>query len=184
MIGYLLMQQMSKQGIPVFNDDADFYELFTGKKSEKISQKTVAIEKFQEEPEENFAELLEQSFSETANFQTILREKDSSLSARKSLTIKEKLKKYPPPEVDIDLHGCTAEEARKKTETVIRNARYNAIRTIRIIVGKGIHSRGKAVLPDIVEKKVVDLKQKDIVLTFQWEKRRKLKSGSMIVYLK
>jgi len=55
---------------------------------------------------------------------------------------------------------------------------------LRIIVGKGIHSLSKAVLPDVVEKKIVELKKEDIVMTFLWEKHRKLKSGAIIVYLK
>jgi DNA-nicking Smr family endonuclease len=166
------MQQRTKLGIPVLNTDDDLYEIFTGEKSE--------IEQSQEETEENFAELFEQSLSDINNFQTILKEKETT---KKSLSIEEKLKQYPLPEINIDLHGYTAKKAQKKTETFIRNAKYNAIKTVRIIVGKGIHSKGKAVLPDIVEKKVVELKQMGVVLTFHWEKRRKLKSGAMIVYL-
>ncbi|ETR71092.1 MAG: Smr protein/MutS2 [Candidatus Magnetoglobus multicellularis str. Araruama] len=136
------MQQRTKLGIPVLNTDDDLYEIFTGEKSE--------IEQSQEETEENFAELFEQSLSDINNFQTILKEKEIT---KKSLSIKEKIKQYPLPEINIDLHGYTAKKAQKKTETFIRNAKYNAIKTVRIIVGKGIHSKGKAVLPDIVEKK-------------------------------
>jgi len=179
------VHQVSKNKIPLLKDDDDLFELFTGKKSEEFSKKIVSEpETFQQEPQENFAELFEQSLSEIDNFHTIVKEKEASLSARKPLTIKDMLKKYPSPEVDIDLHGYTAKEAQKKVETFIINARYCAIKTVRVIVGKGIHSQGKAVLPDVIEKKIVELKQRNVVLTFQWEKQRKLKSGAMIVYVR
>jgi hypothetical protein len=52
-----------------------------------------------------------------------------------------------------------------------------------IIVGKGLHSQGKAILPDVVEKKITRLKRKKWLLGFEWEKKDKRKSGSLIVYL-
>jgi len=171
------MEQKSKHGIPLLKDDDDLYEIFT---AEKTQETIFDTEQSQQKDEENFEALFEESLRETNSFQTILKEKET---AKRSLSIKEKLKQYPPPEISIDLHGYTAKEAQKKTETFIRNAKYNAIKTLRIIVGKGLHSQGKAVLPDVVEKKVSELKQMGVVLTFLWEKRRKLKSGAMIVYL-
>ncbi|MBF0449894.1 MAG: Smr/MutS family protein [Candidatus Magnetomorum sp.] len=173
---------MSKQGVPLLKDDDDLYKLFTG---EKFQENTVdEREQGLEKNEENFSEMLEKSLSECDNFQAILQEKERSLSPKIPSGINERLKEYPTPEVEIDLHGYTAKEAEKKAESFIRNARYNGIRTLRIIVGKGLHSQGKAVLPDVAERKVAELKKEDLVMTFQWEKDSKLKSGSMIVYLK
>jgi DNA-nicking Smr family endonuclease len=85
--------------------------------------------------------------------------------------------------MELDLHGATAPDAEKRTESFIENARREKIRTVRIIVGKGLHSEGKAKLPDVVEKKIIRLKRKNWLLGFEWEKKDKRKSGAMIVYL-
>ena len=172
-------QEISKNGISILGKDDDLVELFTGEKSQ---------EKPEEKPEEeelemDFAEMFEKSLGENGDFQTILQEKENSLSPEKTLTVMERIKAYPDPQDEIDLHGYTAREAKAKTETFIQNAHYKGIQTLRIIVGKGLHSQGKAVLPDIIEKKVACLKKGNLVLTFQWENRGKLKSGAMIVYL-
>ena len=50
-------------------------------------------------------------------------------------------------------------------------------------MGKGLHSQGGAVLPDVIEDLAVALKRQKVVLTYRWEKRIKRKSGSLIVYL-
>jgi len=55
----------SKLGISVLKDNDDLYEIFTGEKSK--------IEKSQEEAEDNFSELFEESLSETNNFQSIFK---------------------------------------------------------------------------------------------------------------
>jgi len=54
---------------------------------------------------------------------------------------------------------------------------------VRIIVGKGLHSQAGAVLPDAVEKKIVELKRAGRIATFSWEKKSKRASGSIIVFL-
>lgn len=175
-------QKISKNGISILGEDDDLVYLFTGEKSEKRSG-----EKPEEHPDEDldmdFAEMLEESLGENGDFKTILQEKESSLSPEKPLTVMERIKAYPDPEDEIDLHGYTAKKAKAKTETFIQNAHYKGIRTVRIIVGKGLHSQGKAVLPDAIEKKVASLKKGNLVLTFKWENNGKLKSGAMIVYL-
>ncbi len=83
----------------------------------------------------------------------------------------------------MDLHGYTAAEAQSGTEAFIRKARNKGIHTLRLITGKGLHSQGKAVLPDVVERKLIELKQKKWVLGYKWEKKDKRKSGAVIVYL-
>ncbi len=85
--------------------------------------------------------------------------------------------------MQIDLHGCNREEAERKADSFIYNASYKGLKTVRIVVGKGIHSAGKAVLPDIIETKMIALKKEQVVLSYCWEKRKKRKSGAIIVYL-
>ena len=50
-------------------------------------------------------------------------------------------------------------------------------------MGKGLHSEDRAVLPDVIEDLLTDMKREDIVLSYRWEKRVKRKSGAVIVYL-
>jgi hypothetical protein len=40
------------------------------------------------------------------------------------------------------------------------------------------------VLPDVIEDLLVDLKARDIVLGFSWERKKKSRSGAVIVYLR
>ncbi len=129
----------------------------------------------------NFKAMLEASLSKM-KIEDILSEKHSDL-AEESSVIREIIKTYPAPQQRIDLHGCTGQEAARKAGSFIRNASYRGLKTVRIIVGKGIHSAGRAVLPDIIENKMIALKKAQVVLSYCWEKRKKSKSGAMIVYL-
>jgi hypothetical protein len=52
-----------------------------------------------------------------------------------------------------------------------------------IIVGKGLHSEGRAVLPDVVAAELARLRQEKQVLAHRWERGAKRKSGAIIVYL-
>ncbi len=159
----------NKHGILILTRSDNLAELLVSEKSE---------EKF----DDDFGEIVQNSFSEE-NVQAMLQEKSDSLFPKKELTASEKIKLYPAPQDEIDLHGYTSKEAEKRTESFIQTARWKGILTLRIIVGKGLHSQGKAVLRDVIENKIAVLKKRDMVLTFKWEKREKLKSGSMIVYL-
>ncbi len=159
----------SKTGVPLLTHNDDLTEIFTGEKSKRT-------------PEKSFTEMMESSLSEQT-IRTALREKNDTLLPEKALTINEKIKDYPDPEDQIDLHGCSADEAAVRTESFIQAARRKGARTVRIIAGKGLHSEEKAVLPHVVEDKIVDLKKNKLVLTFKWEKKSKLKSGAVIVYL-
>ena len=87
------------------------------------------------------------------------------------------------PQDELDLHGHTADEAEQKAAVFIQAAQARRLHTVRIIVGKGLHSRGNAVLPDVIEAKMADLKKAGAVLTFRWEKQSKHRSGALIVYL-
>ncbi len=161
----------SKTGIRELTDADDLFAAFSG---ETESSDT----------EEDFSELIERSLAEKGQ-KDLLDEKRSApdVPQDQSPPIHEQLKTYPIPQDELDLHRYTAEEALCKTESFIQTARLQGIKTVRIIVGKGIHSRGKAVLPDIIEEKIVSLKKSGQILTFMWENRSKRSSGAMIVYL-
>ncbi len=130
---------------------------------------------------DDLAALFGVSSGESVNFQEILRQKEEIIE--KPMTMQERLKKFPPPMEEIDLHGYTGVQAVIKTDEFVRKSLRDALRTVRIIVGKGLHSEGKAVLRDVVEEKLVSLKREGLILSFKWEKTNKLKSGAIIVYL-
>jgi len=160
-----------KKGFAVLTDKHDLYQLFAGEKRRK-----------KKPGEEDFAEMFEKS--QTDKYQLLLlKEKKSSIDKTTPLTVGERIKEYPLPQVELDLHGYTAANAEAAAETFIRNARQKGVRTVRIIVGKGLHSNGKAVLPDVIEKKILQLKRNQWVLGFKWEKKDKLKSGALVAYL-
>jgi DNA-nicking Smr family endonuclease len=99
------------------------------------------------------------------------------------VSIRQQIKAHPPPQRQLDLHGCTALQAQQRTEAFVHGALHAGLATVRIIVGRGLHSQGRAVLPDAVAEKLAELKGRGQVLTFQWEKHKKSKSGALIVYL-
>lgn len=156
-----------KKGFRVLTDEHDLYQLFGEKKNSK---------------QEDFGRIFEESQQDKQQ-QLLLLEKKKISSQTTPLTVSQRIKTYPPPQLELDLHGATAPEAEKRTESFIENARQKKIRTLRIIVGKGLHSEGKAKLPDVVENKIVRLKRKNWLLDFEWEKKDKRKSGALIVYL-
>lgn len=112
----------------------------------------------------------------------LLRKKKEK-TAPPPIPVEQRIKRYPNPQEELDLHGFTAIEADRKTDVFIRSARRRDLFTVKIIVGKGIHSQGRAVLPDVVEDRLSALKNEKEVLTFRWEKRLKAQSGAVIVYL-
>ncbi len=87
------------------------------------------------------------------------------------------------PRAELDLHGCHVQEAIIRVEAFIETAARQGLSPVRIIVGKGLHSQGRAVLPDAVAERIVDLKRRGRVATFAWEKKRKSASGALLVYL-
>jgi DNA-nicking Smr family endonuclease len=133
------------------------------------------------EEEESFSRMLEDTLS-GVDQAAIIRQKypepDSSGS--------KKHKVGPPgkPRAELDLHGCHVHEALVRVEAFIETSALQGIDAVRIIVGKGLHSQGNAVLPDAVEEKIVELKRQGRVATFAWENKKKRASGSLLVYLK
>jgi DNA-nicking Smr family endonuclease len=137
---------------------------------------------FKADSENKFETLLHKNLSGRSG-DMLLRAKKEKTGPPSPVTIEQRIKRYPAPQEDLDLHGFTAIEADRKTDFFIRSARKRELFTVRIIVGKGLHSQGRAVLPDVVEDRLAALKNEKEVLTIRWEKRQKSKSGSVIVYL-
>jgi DNA-nicking Smr family endonuclease len=156
-----------KKGFRVLTAEHDLYRLFgVEKKSES----------------KDFARMFNELQADRRQ-QRLLQEKKQSVDKPKPLTVGERIKDYPAPQAELDLHGYKAPEAEKRTLNFIRDARSRRIRTVRLIVGKGLHSQGKAVLPEVIEKIILQLKRNKWVLGFNWEKKDKRKSGALIVYL-
>jgi len=134
------------------------------------------------EESDEFAELLAFSLSQKSA-EVLLSEKVDKVEQARTLTLKERLKRYPAPQGQLDLHGYTAAKADQTAEHYVRRAFSAGTYTLRLIVGKGLHSEHGAVLPDTIADRMTSLKQEGIVLTWAWEKGKKSKSGSILVYL-
>ena len=124
---------------------------------------------------DNIVQLLEES---------IKKGKGKPLKKSKPMSLKRRLKRYPPVEIQLDLHGYTAVAAEIKTRFFIQNCKQQGFFTLRIIVGKGLHSDLGPVLPDVVEDVVRKMKKQNVVIFYEWDKKKKSKSGSILVYLK
>ncbi len=179
------VRKVNKHGIPIFEEDTDFRKYFQDGpgQANRPSAGPKKMRRTDAGKETGFAELLEKSLSGKPR-EHLIQEKTGGIIPERPLTRKAKIAAYPPPQGEIDLHGCTAAEATDRTEAFIRESRRRGKRTVMIIVGKGLHSEGRPVLPDAVETKLAELRQKNWVLTSEWERGRKRKSGAVIVYLK
>lgn len=200
-------RRVTKSGIPILEDTDDFEALVAEKKksSEVVREETVSIKKtqgvrktkhgipiiekgadlfktFETPDEEDFGQILETSLGEKSQ-DVLLKEKKDNPGPVRSLSLKKRLERFPKPQGEIDLHGFTALRADMKAEAYIKNAFYNGTYTVRIIVGKGLHSEDGPVLPDVIEKRVNQLRDEKIVLAYEWDKKKKHKSGSLTVYL-
>ena len=184
-----------KNGLPVFDSDADFLKEFEKKKDKPVVENRTGTNSAEEKNRHGMPVLASngsdagESQEEGLDFGSLLDESfrkktPEKIPKRKSLPIKKRLKRYPPVEADLDLHGFTAMGAQIKAKSFINTCKQQGIFTIRIIVGRGLHSDLGPVLPDVVEDVVRELKQKDIVLSYKWEKKKKSRSGALIVYLK
>jgi len=166
-------KNLNKHGLPFLDDyddwikkDIDPDTLSNGKTPEQEPTAT--------EPREAFSTLLEASF------------KDHRHHSRtpKPMPLNKRLKRYPPPEVDLDLHGFTVIGAQIKARSFISSAHAQGFFTLRIIVGKGTHSEDGPVLPHVVEDLLKEMKKENIVLAYKWEGAKKSKFGAVLVYLK
>lgn len=177
----------SRTGLPILESDTDFLNVFSGKnqtekssgKEEKIQQHdktsgSVPEKTSNEDPEEDFASLLEEYSQKNR----------PRFRPKQNVSLKKRLKRYPGAELDLDLHGMTAIPARMKLRSFIHTCKTRGFFTVRIIVGKGLHSSEGPVLPDMAEDEIRELQAQGQVLWYEWEKKKKKESGSMIVYLK
>lgn len=163
-----------KKGFAVLTDQHDLYRLFgeTGQ------------EKRLNDAGDDFSRLFEESQTDGRQ-QHMMQEKLGRLPVKRMppVPVGERVKVYPAPQRELDLHGFTSRRAAASVEMFIGKSIRSEIQTVRVIVGKGLHSQGRAVLPDVVERKLAELKRNGQVLTYRWEKKDKRKSGSLIVYL-
>jgi len=128
-----------------------------------------------------FARMLERHLAGKSQ-RDLLREKTDGVQPR-TLPVSLRIKRYPGPQAELDLHGDTARRAVEKTALFIESSRRHRLLTLRIIVGRGSHSSDGPVLPDAVAGKLSELKSIGRILDFRWERQGKSKSGAVIVYL-
>ena len=161
-------ERTDKNGIPVLDYCQDLGRLF-----EAAPEKS--------RPDADLADAFQQSIAHDTR--TLIKKKTGGYFPARTLTLKERLKRYPQPQGQLDLHGAKALQAQQRADSFIRTAQADGLFTLRIIVGKGLHSESGAVLPDVVEDRLIQLKRDGLVLAYRWEKGLKRKSGAVIVYL-
>ncbi len=158
-----------RNGLPILSRSTSLSKLFAAKAC-------------QVETDEDFSTLLERTLK-GKNGAALLRDKREK-DLPDPVPLKKQLKRYPPPEEELDLHGDTAVRAVVRSESFVRTAWRAGEFTVSIVVGKGLHSKFGAVLPDVVEDLLVKLKKEGVVLWFEWDRKFKSRSGAVIVYLK
>ncbi len=191
------LKQQNKNDLPVFDSDHDFLKAFIKKDEIKTKHQedngidprkkiqinkhgievinTLPVDHNFTETKENFSELLEESFK---------KRKVKPTNKPSPMPVKKRLKRYPPVEAELDLHGYNTIGAQVKTRSFISSCKHQGFFTLRIIVGKGLHSDTGPVLPDVVEDVVKEMKKQDQVIFYEWDKKKKARSGALIVYLK
>jgi DNA-nicking Smr family endonuclease len=166
-------KKLNKHGLPFLDD----YDTWMDKNidSETLSDDATAEQDTEPIEKEEFSTLLEAS----------LKDNRPSRKIPKPMPLKRRLKRYPPPELTLDLHGFTAIGAQVKAQSFISSAHVQGFFTLRIIVGKGLHSEDGPVLPHVVEDLLKEMKKENIVLSYKWEGTKKSKfGGAVLVYLK
>lgn len=158
-----------RNGLPILSRSTSISKLFANKVPRA-------------EDDDDFSTLLERSLK-GKNGAALLRDKREK-DLPEPVPLKKQLKRYPPPEEELDLHGDTAVRAVVRSESFVRTAWRVGAFTVSIVVGKGLHSAFGAVLPDVVEDLLVRLKKEGVVLWFEWDRHFKSRSGAVIVYLK
>lgn len=162
-------KRTDRHGIVQLGTDEDLAAHFLGEEGE-------------DKTPEDFASLIESAL-DAPKLRQAAEEKDCGDAAQKTERIADRLRRYPQPQEEIDLHQLTAAAAQSRVRYGIADAGRRGVKTLRIITGKGLHSEAGAVLRDVVEQTLVTLKRSGSVLTFVWEKRAKQRSGAVIVYL-
>lgn len=88
------------------------------------------------------------------------------------------------PSMEIDLHGCTAEQARLRIETFIERAIFEHATMVGIITGRGLHSDGPPVLPGVAEQVLDGLRGRKMISSYGWEGGSVEKRGTLNVRLR
>ncbi|TYT73948.1 Smr/MutS family protein [Desulfobotulus mexicanus] len=178
-----------KNGIPLLKNHTDFTEVFTENIKEtartetKKSSPTPDVALWKDDAYDDFSKSLRSTLgNKTGNI--LLKEKKAGFPASAPITLKERLRRYPPPQENLDLHGFSGIQARLKTEIFLQQAKEKGTFTVRIIPGRGLHSDGPAVLPDIVDQKIREMEEEGLVLYWKWENEKKVPGGSVLVYIK
>ncbi len=135
-----------------------------------------------------FGEEDEQAISFGDEFDQLVTEDDlKKAAAEKVARAEEKppcINELPQPQAELDLHGFTADPAERRVRTFLGEAAIQKLKTVRIITGKGLHSDGPAVLPDVTELVLQEQKSAGQVVHYRWDKKLRQKSGAVIVYLR
>ena len=147
------------------NNSMNFAEIFSGKSGKKEAEK------------ESFADLLEE-YSDI-DFEIHKREKE--LSAEEQKEFFRPRSSDIKPEYTIDLHGFTQEEAEKIVETNIRGMKITNVMKIRIITGKGLHSKNEPVLKSAIDTLLRQLKRDGFCSRIEWDGRTIADSGQVDV---
>lgn len=194
-------QKTTKNGVPFLDADRDFLTAFQISQEEETQDIELNIDTKKEnfknrhgvpvlEPVPNNSLISNDlPVAENLDFETLLNEyfekkEIKPLKKTQPVPLKKRLKRYPPVEVELDLHGFSSISARIKLASFLVTCKSQGIFTARIIVGKGLHSDEGPVLPGIVEDQLRQLKDQELILWYEWDKKKKLKSGAVIVYLK
>lgn len=127
------------------------------------------------EEEDDFEALLDRSFKQIP---------EKRGGRPKPMSLKKRLKRYPPVEKQLDLHGYTAQRAQAMARSFIQTHKEQGYFTLRVIVGKGRRSLMGPVLPDVVEDLALAMKKQGVILWYEWENKKKSQSGALIIYLK
>ena len=176
----------NKNRLPVLDSDEEYLKAFTkeGKPKTAVQEKSA----FRNAAEEQGCEDHD-DFLENEDFATMLEEsfkirKSKPIGKSKPLPLKKRLKRYPGVELELDLHGYNAIGAQLKLRSFLQTCKHQGFFTVRIIVGKGLHSEDGAVLPDIVEDELKEMKKQNLVIFYEWDRKKKKTSGAIIAYLK
>lgn len=170
----------NRHGLPVLDGLGSLSKMFQRKIKDQAQDEDK--DKDQDQDEDNFSAMLFSSLN-GKGFNSLMRAKKDKVLPE-PVPLKKRLKRYPPPEKHLDLHGFNAAGAEERAESFLRTALRNGNFTLRIVVGRGLHSRHGAVLPDVVEDLLRRLKKEGVVLWFEWDRKKKSRSGAVIVYLK
>lgn len=93
------------------------------------------------------------------------------------------------PQKEVDYHGLDPflgeSGIRQFTQEAIDRAQVEGVHTIRLIVGKGLHSKNGAVIKPIVQKFLQELQQSGEIRSFGYDKNHGVgqNEGALVVKL-